>query len=233
MTQPIDTTHLDQMIEENRILRRRWTDWQKSACLLAALVPACGKQQTWMVCPTEVMPLWLAALTPHIDDHVSDDVWPTTIRRYADVAKCWYLLDAASWRRVLLTVLLKAMDIALPYDRGCSCAAVAELLREQSGADDPRWVRVKTLTRETRVQARKAKDSVWDEVTWAASAAASAATYVADKHEPEHEAAATRASETEITTTKVAWAAGKAATWDLIADSLLTALETEVRKVST
>ena len=75
---------LDKLIAEDRIVRGTWTgvaDGKKTACLLAALSPESGEQQTATACPSDVMPVWLAHLTPSMDDSGSIEAWPAFIRR--------------------------------------------------------------------------------------------------------------------------------------------------------
>lgn len=70
------TTTLDILIAENRLIRGAWTGTDEhgraTACLLAALAPACGEAQDAAACPAEVMPRWFARLTPCINDCAVD-----------------------------------------------------------------------------------------------------------------------------------------------------------------
>jgi hypothetical protein len=95
---------LQSLINEGRIIRNDWsgTDEQgrETACLLAALSPEVAEQETASACPADVMPAWLAHLTPWMDDNVSEYTWPSAIRRYAACAARWPTLDNAAWRRV-------------------------------------------------------------------------------------------------------------------------------------
>jgi hypothetical protein len=97
---------LDLFIAENRLIRKDWgyTDskGRELACLLAALAPEVGLGEDGEAtkCPAEVMPLWLAYLTPWIDDAGGENQWPTVIRRYASLARRWEKLTAEDWQRL-------------------------------------------------------------------------------------------------------------------------------------
>jgi hypothetical protein len=95
---------LHTLINENRVIRNDWvgTDEQgrETACLLAALSPEVVEHRNASACPADVMPAWLAYLTPWMDDNVSEAEWPRIVRRYAACAARWSSLDEAAWRRV-------------------------------------------------------------------------------------------------------------------------------------
>src|SRR5690348_10976978 len=98
---------LSGMIVDGRLLRNRWRDTvtepgRERACLLAALVPENEVKNGDVVasCPAEVMPQWLAILTPSIDDNGTLAAWPVMTRRYAEAARRWSVLDAPAWDRV-------------------------------------------------------------------------------------------------------------------------------------
>ena len=80
---------LCQYVEEGRILRHRWSDggsegWKK-VCLLTALEPMCAVEMSPNACPEDVLPAWVAHLTPWMNDAGSENAWPTVVRRYAAV----------------------------------------------------------------------------------------------------------------------------------------------------
>jgi hypothetical protein len=95
---------LNTFINEGRIVRDYWTgvdeQGREEACLLAALSPEAGEAEGADACPASVMPAWFAFITPWIDDHASESMWPSAIRRYAACASRWSSLDEAAWRRV-------------------------------------------------------------------------------------------------------------------------------------
>ena len=94
---------LDTLLAEGRITHNEWTGTDRQgrevACLLAALSPEAGEHKCADACPAEVMPAWLAHLTPWMDDNVSARYRPTLLRRYADLAHRWHALTDEDWRR--------------------------------------------------------------------------------------------------------------------------------------
>ena len=92
---------LDLFIAEKRLIRKAWTgENNQTACLLAALSPETGEQETAAVCPASLMPRWLAELTPWIDDAGSDTAWLSVVKRYATLARRWHVLEPEAWRRL-------------------------------------------------------------------------------------------------------------------------------------
>lgn len=100
MNQQERLDRLDTMISEGRLIRGDWTNGEDHACLLAALAPEAGEAKNVSACPAAVMPRWLAELTPWIDDSGSSAQWPAQVRRYANVARRWHVLQKADWRRL-------------------------------------------------------------------------------------------------------------------------------------
>jgi hypothetical protein len=98
---------LDQFIRENRLIRKAWTgtdaQGRETACLLAALAPECAKGNV-IECPSELMPQWLAELTPWIDDAPSEEAWPVIVKRYAALSHRWHVLTPDAWSRLHFTV---------------------------------------------------------------------------------------------------------------------------------
>jgi hypothetical protein len=91
---------LDRYIAEDRLIRGQWDDGKNRACLLATLAPECGEALSAAVCPAEIMPAWLAHLTPWLDDAGSAAAWPAMVRRYAALAHRWHVLTPEAWRRL-------------------------------------------------------------------------------------------------------------------------------------
>lgn len=99
---------LDQYLAEGKIIRRNWSRLDEQGrvlvCLLAALAPECAPSKDPALCPADVMPLWLAHLTPWIDDAGSEEAWPAQILRYAALARRWHALSDSDWQRLEYTV---------------------------------------------------------------------------------------------------------------------------------
>jgi hypothetical protein len=101
---------------EGRLIRRAWTKTDDAgrelACWLAALSPEVGAVKHAGACPADVMPAWLALLTPDLDDRVSDGAWPAFAERFGACAARWSVLDDAAWRRVEVAVLRECLAVA-------------------------------------------------------------------------------------------------------------------------
>jgi hypothetical protein len=94
---------LDAAIAAGTVCRKRWTlsrDGRHLACLLATIAPATGEQKAASACPADLIPPWLAHLTPWIDDAGSEEQWPATIRRYAELLRASTVLAPEAWRRL-------------------------------------------------------------------------------------------------------------------------------------
>lgn len=122
---------LDAAIAEGRIIRHAWTrredGGRQMLCLLAALSPEVRVAETSAACPADVMPAWLAALTPVLNDCGSPAGWPRVVRRYADLAHRWHVLTADDWR--WLDCQITALALSAARDRTEGDAA-----REAMGA---------------------------------------------------------------------------------------------------
>jgi hypothetical protein len=100
------TDRLDAMLREGRLIRHAWSEGHDRACLLAALSPEAGEAESASACPAEVMPLWLAHLTPWLDDEPSTQAWPSIVARYAALARRWHVLDDEGWERARIAALV-------------------------------------------------------------------------------------------------------------------------------
>lgn len=96
--------NLNRLILDNRLLRHAWKtldeDGRERACLLAALSPESANEESARACPADLMPEFLAYLTPSLDDNGSDSSWPAMVRQYARLAATWHVLSPAAWQRV-------------------------------------------------------------------------------------------------------------------------------------
>jgi hypothetical protein len=129
---------LNKMVADNRILRGAWTDGHERACLLAALSPEAGCQESASACPSWVMPEWLAHLTPWIDDECSHDNWDKIVGKYANLAGRWHVLDDAAWDRCHLAtrraILAEAMQHNEQRKVSSACAAAMAWLDSPDAA---------------------------------------------------------------------------------------------------
>lgn len=163
---------LDAYIRENRILRSRWSDLdadgREHACLIVALAPEVGAQGAVAQCPADVIPAWLAYLTPALDDGVSMAAWPEIVQKYARVVRMGATtLDDAGWRRVQARFLL-AVDPSL---EGETVPTVAAALWSASRAEvlAEAWAAASRAARAASEAASNAR--------WAASGAGRAAAW--------------------------------------------------------
>ena len=157
-----------QRLEEGTLIRNAWTGTddrgRKTACLLAALSPEVEREKTAAACPAEIMPSWLAHLTPWMDDAGTLEAWPGMVRRYADLASRWHVLSDADWKRVEFTTLRIIVESVAPF-AGQALPAVEEVLtllrRAERGDVDPQldWSRAAEAARGAAAEA-----------AWAASA---------------------------------------------------------------
>jgi hypothetical protein len=221
---------LNTMVDEGRIIRNDWvgTDEQgrETACLLAALSPEVVGHRNASACPAELMPGWMAYLTPWIDDNASEAEWPRIVRRYAACAARWSSLDEAAWRRVEVAArrssVVEAMSHTTQEDvlnvSRAVLAWLAEGMPEQSR--DALWATVEAVM----VAATEAGATVAvTAAAWASLEAVGAA------------AAAVRAAAAEATVAGARahrpWAARRraaaAGAADRIIDAILIALEKE------
>ena len=110
---------LDAAIERNLVIRHAWKEGENRACLLLWLAPEVETENKGLYavgnCPSDLLPRWLAGLTPEIDDWGTKEAWPATIRRYASVvrraaltfdADAWHLV----WARLQVRVIRKIAE---------------------------------------------------------------------------------------------------------------------------
>jgi hypothetical protein len=191
------------MIAEGRLIREKWTAGHGRACLLAALSPEAGAAQSAAACPAELMPPWLAYLTPWLDDAPSADAWPNIVRRYAGLARRWHVLDGRAWDRARIGALIAIVSEARTHtgDDAVALAAIDGVLG---------WLR------------RGAPESDRD-AAWAARAVAADAAYAAR--------AAARAAASASASARAAraaeWEAAEDAS-DRMASGVLDAIEREI-----
>lgn len=209
------TNHIESLrnyITNGTLIRGKWTgtdaQGRHTACLLAAMVPQCGEDQSSAACPADVMPSWLARLTPDLDDRGTLAAWPAMVERFASLAARWHTLDAAAWLRVQYTFLAACVREAASHTNEKKALDVCE--------------RVALLCDgvvETGVVDAKAFDDARAEA-WAAAWAAWAAAWAAETAWAAAWAARAAAAE-------AAWAEAWAA-WDRVTVALFDAIEKEL-----
>jgi len=103
---PERVSRLNKHIGQGTLIRDKYQSFtmegRERVCLLAALAPEVIARKEPSNCPGDVMPKWLAHLTPLIDDLGTFDAWQGTIRRYAKLAGDWHLLTGDAWDRLAI-----------------------------------------------------------------------------------------------------------------------------------
>jgi hypothetical protein len=220
------------LINEDRIVRGYWTgvdeQGRETACLLAALSPEVVEHDgNASACPAELMPVWMAYLTPWIDDSASESMWPSAIRRYAACAARWSALDDAAWRRVEIAARRAAVVEAMKTTEDeltlrSSHATLAWLDEDMPESSCPDVTGASAAMWSVRWAARRS--SVCDvlKAVYCSDKSAEAALRAA---KGAVDAALREAADAKETT--VVAAAAQRATADRIIDAVLTALEKE------
>lgn len=162
MTYQDRVARLDTLIAENRLIRKAWIgeeNGRETACLLAALSPEAGQSQRASACPANVIPAWLAELTPWMDDSGSVEAWPGMVRRYAGLARRWSVLTPEAWTDLGYQVVALCVREAMRHTKEAAVLAICERVIELLG----RW---RTVTQDEWRAAAAAAGR------WAAAAAA-------------------------------------------------------------
>jgi hypothetical protein len=228
---------LDRMIRENRVSRGEWTEGHDRACLLAALSPEAGAAQTAAACPAELMPPWLAYLTPWLDDAPSEHAWPHIVRRYASLARRWHVLDGEAWDRARIGALIAIVSEARTHtgDDAVALAAIDGVIAwlrrgapesERRGVEDAAAAAAASSTPAAyAAYAARAAAAARADAAWAARAAETAAYAAAESTAFAAAAAAARAAGAAADAARAAAAEAAA---DRIAAGVLDAIEREI-----
>lgn len=108
--------------DEGRLIQGQWhdraEDGREFACLLGAIHPSVTRSAE---CNDDLMPMWLAVLTPVLFDGVTADQALPLARRYGVLVGRWHALSPAQWSRVLTRFLIRTIDEAVDAARpGCA-----------------------------------------------------------------------------------------------------------------
>mgnify|MGYP003394567753 CR=1 FL=1 len=101
---------------ENRLIQRAWQkkegaeEGKRMACLLGSIDPSVDNSA---MCNGELMPLWLAILTPTLFDGIAADKVTEIGLRYGKLVGQWEVLSAANWDNVLYKFLIRVVDDAV------------------------------------------------------------------------------------------------------------------------
>ena len=149
---------------EGRLTQGQWhgrgDDGREIACLLGAIHPSVTSAAE---CNGDLMPLWLAELTPVLFDGIPAEEVSPIARRYGELVARWHALSAAQWDAILTRVLVRCIDDAVAAARPVS-----------EGKEY--WPAVEAACAQCRVAIESGADAAWaTEAAWAAEAAAGAA----------------------------------------------------------
>jgi hypothetical protein len=213
------------LINEGRIIRDSWAgvdeQGREQACLLAALSPEVVEHGNASACPAELMPVWMAYLTPWIDDKSSEAAWPSAIRRYAACASRWSSLDEAAWRRVEIAARRVAVVEAMGHTTDERVLDACRGVLVWLDADMPE------SSRTAVVVAAAAAAGIWGSsrtaVVAAAGSSRTAVVAAAGAAAQAAQAAQAAGAAAQVGAGAAAWAAAA----DRIIDAILSALEKE------
>jgi hypothetical protein len=216
---------LGQFIAEGRIIRHKFhsqdDQGRATACLLAALGADINSPRD---CPADVMPRWLAELTPSIDDCGSEAAWAwrAMIQRYGAAAKGWHVLDDAAWRRVRAKMIISALELILSLDRYGIVQAAIDLQKRVVAGEKPSPQEVVAVVN----KAEDAYGADWNLLNDRIQAAVVAATEGEDETAINDVASARTFDQRSSLTDYVG------TTWDHVTAGCLTAIEEEIARVN-
>ena len=190
---------LDCMIQEGRLLRNQWTGvdaaGKERACLLAAISPEVAGSHVSVSCPADVIPSWLAQLTPAMDDNGTQEQWFPFVQRYSLVLRvASEKLTEKQWEavqyRVRIGIIQESMSHVTDTKVLEACSSIIRLCEQAAEGNNP------------------------DPAAWSAaeSAAKSAAWSAAE-------------SAAESAASDVAWSAAKSEAWDRLNNMILDKIE--------
>jgi len=123
------------------------------------------------------MPLWLAYLTPWIDDAPSDAMWGELITRYVGLASQWHVLDEEDWKRLDYAVRAVCLREAMQHTQDEKtlgvCRRVLDLCDEEAQGervDEKTWADAAEAS-EMRMRKARAEVEAEEAAAWAAEAA--------------------------------------------------------------
>lgn len=213
---------LDRFIETGNLIRNQWTEGQERACLLAAISPEVGENESTTACPVSVIPQWLANLTPNMDDNGTIEEWLNFVKRYASILRqAANKLDIKAWQRIEYRVRALLVQEAKQHTQNVEvlkiCDQVINLCQgvvNGEEIDTEKFFAMRIVANKATWSA--ARCAAW----WAADIAAYAVGYAAGSVARN---AATSAAET-------ARNAATSAAWDRMNTGILDAIELELKK---
>jgi hypothetical protein len=112
--------------DREAMIRDAWGDGQNWACLLSSMVPKCGTKKSASTCPAELLPRWMAELTPWINDAGTGEQWPVVIDRYASCIGRSDVMTAIAWERLMYRALGVIVREAVSHTEEAEVVAVCQ-----------------------------------------------------------------------------------------------------------
>lgn len=107
-----------QHVSEGRLAQRTWhkkdDEGREIACLLGAMHPSVKAPKD---CNGDLMPMWLAELTPQLFDGIPEESARDVGERYGILVGQWHVLSGADWEALLTKFLCFTIDTALDAAR--------------------------------------------------------------------------------------------------------------------
>lgn len=104
--------------EAGTLIQGKWHDRDRDgreiACLLGAIHPTVKSPAD---CNGDLMPMWLAELTPTMFDGLPAEAVIPIAKRYGDLVGRWHVLSTAQWDAILTRVLIRCVDDAVTAAR--------------------------------------------------------------------------------------------------------------------
>ena len=178
---PFKITHAEasanilRFVAECRLVQKTWhtkdAEGRELACALGAMHPSVTKPQD---CNGDLMPLWLAELTPTLFDGIPATEVSNIGTRYGTLVGQWHVLSPESWNTILTKFLIRTIDDAVEAARPVASTAIY-------------WTQVETacegvkkaLNGDGDLNAAEAAAYAANAAAYAAYAAARAAAYAA------------------------------------------------------
>jgi len=177
--------------DEGRLVQGRWHDQDSEgrelACLLGAIDPSVTSARQ---CNGNLMPMWMAELTPTLFDGIPAENALPIARRYGHAIA--HVLAPAQWDRVLTRFLVRAIDVAVDAAKPVS-------------EDKPYWPAVAVACEQVKA-ALESREGIKE-----AKEAAAAALAAAEEEGAAAEAARAAGTASASAPSRAAWAAAGAA----------------------
>ena len=107
-------SHVDAGTLAQGVWHDQGKDGHEIACLLGAIHPSVKEATD---CNGDLMPMWLAELTPTLFDGIAAESIYQMARRYGELIGRWHVLSDTQWDGILTRVLIRCIDDAVTAAR--------------------------------------------------------------------------------------------------------------------